>query len=647
MIDVSTLNENQRSAVEWTGGPLLVLAGPGSGKTKVLTTRISHVLSNAPNEHFRVLALTFTSKAATEMRERLETLTPHAGTRVLLTTFHSFAADILRQHGSHLGFKPDFTILTQESDRERVLQDALGDIRREGIDLDPADLKLMPVLDRLLTDCIADADVGTRISDPHLAVKVAALFMAYKARLVSHNRVDFASLIYFTIQLLRDKGRIAKQLRTVYTYICVDEFQDTNLAQYTILRLLCGNAYPNLFVVADDDQIIYQWNGASPERLNALKEDYKMDVIQLPANYRCPPEVIELANNLIQNNSDRSPGKAPLKAMKSSNKKDSIRLLTFSEFDDELVWLKSDLEVLSAKERPSCVVLARTTKLLQAAADHLSTNGVPAHTIVRKNEFESAPIQWLHAVLRLANSRADEEQLRRACKSFFKLSGTDTRLEDVVTEAAIHNADLLRAWFSLQHINSRISPDSKSFLAKAQKTIVDRLDFSTFVSDSLQWLDALSAEGDERFTDYKEERELWLQLQDASTKKYGHEDLTLHTLLQEIDLAPKTIAGPPNSIPCMTIHGAKGMEFRHVYLIGLAEDNLPSFQSIKAGPASRELQEERRNCFVAITRTEERLTLTFAKKYFGWPKNPSRFLAEMGLAVTNGPNFKGSEATRR
>jgi DNA helicase-2/ATP-dependent DNA helicase PcrA len=646
MIDLSTFNENQSAAVTWAGGPLLVLAGPGSGKTKVLTTRIAHILGTYPNDHFRVLALTFTNKAATEMRDRLLALSPNAGPRALLTTFHSFAADILRQHGSHLGLKPDFSILTQDADRERVLADALGDISRDGIEIDTSALKVMPVIDRLLSDCVSDEAVLKRIKDSILAPKMQALFKAYKKRLLEHNRVDFGALIYFTIQLLQDKQRIAKQLRTVFTYICVDEFQDTNLAQYTILRLICGDTIKNLFVVADDDQIIYQWNGASPERLQALRTDYKMEMIQLPANYRCPPEVIDIANSLIQHNSQRSPDKSPLKAMKQGKPGGSIRVVSFDEFGDELNWLSEDIKKVPQAKRSNCVVLARTAKLLQATQEHLTAKGIQAHTIVRKNEFESDPIQWLHGVLRLANSRSDQEQLRRICKSFFKLTEIDTRPEDVVTEAALHNSDFLRAWYHLHLRTGTLDAGVRSFLELSKKTIVDRLDFSSFSSDAIKWLDQLSTERDDRFADYKEERELWMQLQDAALKKFGLDDLTLHTLLQEIDLAPKTVAGPPNSVPCMTIHGAKGMEFKQVYLIGLAEDNLPSFQSIKAGPESRELQEERRNCFVAITRTEENLALTYSKKYFGWAKKPSRFLAEMGLGDVSAPS-SGKTTVRR
>lgn len=630
MIDLKSLNESQLSAVIWSEGPLLVLAGPGSGKTKVLTTRIANLIEKSPNQHFRILALTFTNKAATEMRERLEMICPQSGNRVLLTTFHSFAADVLRQHGSHVGLKPDFSILTQETDRERVLSDALAEVKKDGIDFSGQNIKLIQVIDKLLSDCVPDDDVVKRISNPKLGNDVRALFIAYKKCLLSHNRVDYGTLIYFTIQLLKEKERIAKQLRTVYTHICVDEFQDTNFAQYTILKLICGSTFQNLFVVADDDQIIYQWNGASPERLQALKNDYKMQVIQLPANYRCPPKVIEIANNLISHNLERSPGKKPLQAIKTINLDDAVSLKSFEDFDGELSWIATELKSKNVKNRGEYVVLARTTKVLEAVASCLNQNGVPAHTIVRRNEFESDPMQWLHSTLRLTNTRTDQDQVRKMSISFFKLLKIEVRPEDVIAESALKNTDLLRTWFDYL-LRQNLEEKDKSFLSLSKKLIVDRMDFATFINECFKWFDGFSEDQDEYFVDYKDERDLWKQLQQAALRKYGSEDLTLNILLQEIDLAPKTIEGPQNSIPCMTIHGAKGMEFKHVYLVGLAEDNLPSFQSIKAGDQSREMQEERRNCFVAITRTEETLTLTFAKKYFGWAKKSSRFLTEMGL----------------
>ena len=273
----------------WNEGPLLVLAGPGSGKTRVLTLRIARLLSESKGKRFRILGLTFTNKAAAEMRTRVEKLVGDQTDRALLTTFHSFSADVLRQHGNHIGLKPDFTILTQDADREGVLADAITALSTRGEDFSSEDVKLLPAIDRLLAECVSPEDAASFFRDPAIGERVAQLYPEYRRQLIIGNRLDFASLLLEVHALLTSRPAVVKQIRTVYPHICVDEFQDTNLAQYRILRSLVGKSAKNLFVVADDDQIIYQWNGASPERLRELQRDFGMQVLQLPANYRCPP----------------------------------------------------------------------------------------------------------------------------------------------------------------------------------------------------------------------------------------------------------------------------------------------------------------------------------------------------------------------
>ena len=318
LIDREKLNENQRIAIDWNEGPLLVLAGPGSGKTRVLTMRTARLLADSPGKRFRVLGLTFTNKAAAEMRSRVEEMVPDCCDRVLLTTFHSFCADILRQHGSHVGIKPDFTILNQDADREAVLADAIQVVAKTGVDTDSGDVRLLPSIDSLLNNYIAPAEVSSVVRDQDFARKLAALYAEYQHQLIVNNRLDFASLLLLALRLLYERPAVAQQLRIVYPSVCVDEFQDTNLTQYRLLKAIVGDTPKDLFVVADDDQIIYQWNGASPERLQALRNDFKMHVLQLPANYRCPPEVIVLANRLIRHNLDRAADKQPLYAMKQA-----------------------------------------------------------------------------------------------------------------------------------------------------------------------------------------------------------------------------------------------------------------------------------------------------------------------------------------
>lgn len=634
-LDLSTLNPNQRTAVLWDEGPLLVLAGPGSGKTKVLTTRIAHLIDQSPDKRFRVLGLTFTTKAADEMRSRIDVMITAGRDRVQLATFHSFAADILRQHGSHVGFRPDFVILNQTADREAILIDAIRACADTGIETDDEDVRLLPFLDRLLDTCMNSEEVRSRVRDPLLADKSAALFVEYRRQLEKRNLLDFPCLLAKAIELLESKPAVALLLRRTYTRVCVDEFQDTNFAQYRFLRAIVGNSPLDLFVVADDDQIIYQWNGASPTRLTALRDDYKMRVVQLPANYRCPPAVIALANKLIQHNISRSNDKQPLVAIKADEQHDSVRIRNFDDVDEELAWVARDIASRGTASHAKCVVLGRTKKVLGAAADALRRAGVAPALNVRKSEFESSPFRWLHSILRLANARGDREQVRRACKAFYSIEGIDLRVEQIVASAAVTGGDLLRAWFDEALAANTLSELSRNFLIELRALIVTRLDFQAFISKAQLWFRCIRGEegrDHEALGELLAEEAVWCELVQNIADRLGG-DMTLEAFLQEMDLSPKVPPPPPNATRCLTIHSSKGMEFEHVYLVGLVEDQFPSFQAVTKGPNSRELQEERRNCFVAITRAQKSLTLTFSSRYWGWTKMPSRFLEEMSLVA--------------
>lgn len=638
--ELDSLNDNQRTAVRWTEGPLLVLAGPGSGKTRVLTLRVARILSTTPGKRFRVLGLTFTNKAAAEMRTRVEQLVGDQTDRALLTTFHSFSADVLRQHGNHVGLRPDFVILTQESDREGVLSDAISTLSDRGQDFASEDLKLLPAIDRLLAECVPVEKAAQFFRDEEVGARVQQLYAEYRKTLIAGNRLDFASLLLEAHGLLVSRPAVAKQIRTIYPHICVDEFQDTNLAQYRILRALVGDNPQNLFVVADDDQIIYQWNGASPERLRKLQTDFDMTVLQLPANYRCPPEVIACANKLIEHNLSRSPGKEPIHAVQSSSGlPDIVRVYQFDDEESEAEWVAADIAERHPEKTGTCVVLARGKRLLEVAAKSLIEHGLKASLAVRKSEFDSrGPVAWLHASLRLANARTDREQLRRMCKGFFELEGVSLDLRDLTALGQAYGGDYLKAFVQGALGREELEPDTRVFLQTMEKTLGEKLDFNQFTKQAFQWFDfkekVLAGQENEGFTDYREERKAWEQIQNEVIKKFGSEEVTLNVFLQELDLVEKSPLIPPDAVRCLTIHSAKGLEWDHVYIVGLAEDQLPSFQSIKKGETSREMQEERRNCFVAITRARTSLTLTFALQYFGWSKAPSRFLSEMGVLAS-------------
>ena len=630
MNSLDRLNTNQRTAAQWNEGPLLVLAGPGSGKTATLTARVARLVEQGQDESFRILCLTFTRKAATEMRERLLNLVPDAKDRVLLTTFHSFATDILRQHGSHFGFSPDFEIL-EEAERVGIVKSALEEKAGEFTKFVSAE-KALTAIDFLLRNVIPDDKVPTLLKDAEAGQQLQLLFARYKELLKQQNCLDYGAILYFCEELLRERPRVSKQLRTVYRYICVDEFQDTNVAQFRMLRAIAPDKDANVFIVGDDDQVIYQWNGASPRRVKELEQHYDLTTIQLPENYRCPPEVVALANALIVHNGERSPDKKPLLSMKAGTGANPIELLSFDDDQQEVSGIAERVAArLQSGARPSdIVVLARATKLLERVQQSLGALSVPSHVQRRKSQFESAPFRFVVAALKLALVRSDEDLAATVTKALSDCVEQEASGEDLAGFSAALNGDQLEALGALVAASDAVPQE----LHQAVASLVHG-QYAQFIQLALAYFDAVEragqSDGNEQYAEYATERTVWRSI----LREIGGEDdaysLSLGQFLQELALANKTPEAPSNVVRCLTVHSSKGLEFQHVYLVGMAEDQLPSFQSKKAGDDSREMQEERRNCFVAITRAVETLTMSYGQRYNGWRKQPSRFLFEMGL----------------
>lgn len=630
MVDTSSLNENQLRAVNWGEGPILVLAGPGSGKTNVLTHRIARLVEESAEDSFRILGLTFTNKAAVEMRKRVKNLVPNVDERVNLTTFHSFSATLLRQHGHHLGIGPDFAILSQDTERMAVLDKA---VERAGLAYseDYTSSRLLPLITRL-TDRNIQIDTATEYLQNEFldkASQIGAIYGHYRQLMIENNELDFGGLITEALKLLTTTAA-GRLIRRIYPYVCVDEFQDTGFAQYQILCNIVDPSTKNLFVVADGDQIIYEWNGASPERLQLLREYFGMTVLELPENYRCPSDVVTMANTLISNNSNRSKTKSI--AGKPDEPNPVVRVGAFDTAEDEAGWVAKDIAGRSADVRGKCAVLARTRVALEQVVSALKTHGLHGHLYVRKDEFTSGRMAWLHSMLRLANSRQDGEQLRRVCKSFNTLEGVNLVAADIVTEATVNDRDYLRAWMRAA-LRDQLGSLTSSFLESSVPKLSDSLDAQGFISDCFKWFERRQEADPEPDNDieYKEEKDVWNTLITEATVEMGSERITLSALLQYINLRSKESPAPAGAIPCYTIYASKGMGFDHVYLIRLAEDELPNWRAVKKGNKSREMQEERRVCFVAITRTQKSLTLTYPRSVLGYEKKPSRFLTEMGI----------------
>ncbi|MDV2496577.1 MAG: ATP-dependent helicase [bacterium] len=631
------LSPIQKQSAEWGDSPLLVLAGPGSGKTRVLTSRIAYLLDASRNESYRILALTFTNKAADEMRTRVANIVPGQDERLFIGTFHSFCADILRQHGTHLNINPDFDIYSQDIDLQAVLDDAVEKAKKVSDLVSERDKKTLQVIQRLKSFLILPENCREEFRDPEFGERMSIVYPSYETELSKQNALDFNSLIFKAYQLFAKFSAFAKRYRTVYPYICIDEFQDTNYAQYSLIRALTGNEHRNLFVVADDDQIIYQWNGASHRRIVDFQEDYSPAVIQLPMNYRCPPEIVLLANDLVRHNFLRTADKVPLEAFRPSPGEGTVRLLpAFPDFETEVAEVARDIKNNHSTHLGSVVILGRNRKLLKGAEKALRQEKLPAVISQRKDEFESTPFVWLHSALRLANDRRNQHYLEAFCGTFEQLTEVEIDPEDVIAEAQGTELSYLQHWIRLVR---EISKNGlvKEAVEQVLNCLVKSRDFRRFSSFALEWFEKVAQEHSEDdddsaevFTRYEEECYVWKDLLREITEALGDE-ITLEAFLQELQMRSKEPPPKPNTVVLMTIHGAKGKEFDHVYLIGLVDDELPSFQSKQKGDDSPEMEEERRNCFVAITRTIETLTLSYAEKYRGWPKEPSRFLFEMGL----------------
>ncbi|MCY4059930.1 MAG: ATP-dependent helicase, partial [Gammaproteobacteria bacterium] len=394
------------------------------------------------------------------------------------------------------------------------------------------------------------------------------VYRSYIRLLIEGNHLDFGALLVCCLRLFNERPRIARDYGVVYPFVCVDEYQDTNKVQDFLLRTLYPDRDANLFVVADDDQTIYQWNGASPERLNRLQHDYDMHVVQLPESFRCPPEVVGLANNLIRHNVNRAPNKAPLVSTADSSASRAVRIRRFADCAAELSWVAADIKARSL-DPGTCTVLARNTKLVRAAAAALSDAGLPSYVVKRKNEFESPLLRFLHSALRLTTRPGDLEQLAVLCRAYDDLTAARVQPEDAEAESAVTGESLLAGFSSAA--SACAATHTQSLLDTLRSDLLDRVKYRDFVKNALAWRDSHPRTGNTDSDEETEERSIWHSLSREIRDQLGA-DPPLGRFLQQIDLRQKTPPPRPTDVQCLTIHMAKGKEFQHVYLTGLAEE---------------------------------------------------------------------------
>ncbi len=612
------LSDIQRRAVQWDHGPLLVLAGPGSGKTRVLTCRVAQLLDQSRDRRFRVLALTFTNKAAHEMSSRVTKLVPGLDERADIHTFHSFCAQVLRQHGAHLGIRPDFAIFSRKSDRQAVLEDA---IRREQQHLGHEFYRILPMIDTLKARMIGPEEVENR---DHYSKELAQVYRLYENELRRANALDFSSLILEAYKLF-NYPVMARHYQTIYRYWMVDEFQDTNDAQYKLIRRMAGENFDQIFAVADDDQTIYEWNGANVRRIRSLVEDFNCEVVQLPTNFRCPPRIVEAANRLLVYNVRRDQSKHPALPARPGNSTgiQQVQLRVFRTDADEAAGISHEIANLDDTERAQTLVLARTRALLEALHDAFNAEHISATLLMRRDDFVSPQLRWLVACLKQINRPLDRLNLTALVETFSDFTSESIDFEYLLARAQTKDLHYLSVWLDTVRQCARLSP-FEELIEPIAALATGGLNPTSAINQVLQ---CFKENGPSE--DLKDDLSAWRRLSGEIRTAVG--PVPLDRFLQELELRSKKPVADPGAVRLSTIHGAKGLEFDTVYLIGLAEEVLPSWHSVRKGSDSAAIEEERRGCFVAITRTKKRLVLSRASRYRTWPKEPSRFLAEMGF----------------
>lgn len=626
---IETLDETQRRAVSWQTGPLIVFAGPGTGKTKVLTTRIAKILHDSKNEYIRILALTYTNKAADEMRGRVDSLIPGYSDQYFIGTIHKFCSNILRKHGEKIGIRPDFSIHSRDVDLIDIVNDALERIGEKRDSENQYSLRYLNDIKKVRRSLVNPADLETLLRKHSEGFHFSRLYHEYERMLTTSNALDFSGLIINASKLIDQEPSIASEYRRVYKYWFVDEFQDTTKAQYYLLKKLAGRHFNNFFVVADEDQIIFEWAGASHTQIKNFQEDFDAKVIQIDQNRRCPSTVVKIANRMIKYNKKRYTKKKTFWSAAESAS-GTVKVRSFYDEYEEAHGVVKELSSYISDNNSELAIIGRTNKVLEPIMSNLRKRNIKASIAKRRDNFLTPHFSWLLSCLQLVNHRDSRSSFRTLIQSGNKLSGADFDPDSLIDDHRSKNINFLALWINLiSKVDDGQGKELKDIAGKIDKFASP---WDRIVEESVERLVSLGVETDRQETDRDEDHKAWNHIYKSFISVDSGEP-ALEEFIQEMSLRSKEPPVDPSEVRLYTIHTAKGLEFDHVWMIGMVDDILPTYQSLKPDANPNSLEAERRACFVGITRTKKTLQLSYAKSYRGHSKVRSRFLDEMGLSV--------------
>jgi len=638
------LNPEQLEAVKHDKGPLLILAGAGSGKTRVLTHRIAYLIDEYGVSPFNILALTFTNKAAKEMRERVDRIVGYGADNIWVSTFHSTCVRILRRYITKLGYDQSFTIY-DTADQKTLIKDVC-----KSLDIDTKKFKEAAIMnkiseakDRLKSPTAMLEEAG----EDYLAKTYAKIYMEYQKQLKNNNALDFDDLIYKTVELFRNDEESLSYYQNRFKYIMVDEYQDTNHAQFVLISLLAsttneyGEVEHNLCVVGDDDQSIYRFRGADIHNILGFESKFpNTKVIKLEQNYRSTKNILSIANEVIANNTNRKD-----KTLWTANEDgDVVSFTQYQHARDEAERIVMEIRSLHQQEQLSFndfAILYRTNAQSRLFEEKLVQYNIPYKLVGGTNFYSRKEIKDLLAYLRVIDNAVDDISVKRIINVPKRGIGQTTinRIDEYATENNISFYDAVvhaqgipgigRAVEKLQSFATLIEA-LRSKIASPDYSIEDLVKELIDVTGYVRELEATNTVEANTRIEYIDE----FITKVVTFEEESISEPSLSQFLEEVSLVADidSYDEDEEKIVLMTLHGSKGLEFPYVYLTGMEEGIFPSYRSINSGDMD-DIDEERRLCYVGITRARKRLSLSAARERMQngetMYSRPSRFINEI------------------
>lgn len=607
------LNEQQKEAVFCTEGPLLILAGAGSGKTSVLTHRIAYLIDEVGVNPYNILAITFTNKAAGEMRERVDKIVGFGSEQIFVSTFHSMCVRILRRHIDCLGYDNSFTIYDTD-DQKQVIKEVC-----KKLEIDTKKIKERTIQSKISSckdELVTPDDFYLETMGDFQMRKIADCYKEYQATLKKNNALDFDDLLMKTVELFKAEPDVLKNYQNRWQYIMVDEYQDTNTAQFELIRLLAGTRH-NLCVVGDDDQSIYKFRGANIRNILDFEHFYpEAKVVKLEQNYRSVQNILNAANSVIRNNSARKE-----KALWSHKEEgDRIHFRHFDTAKEEAEFVCRDIlkEVNAGKSGfGDNAILYRTNAQSRMIEDEMVRENLPYRIVGGVSFYARREIKDLLAYLKTVDNGRDDIACKRIINVPKRGIGATSvnKLQLAADERGVSffDAILHPEWADIRGAAAEKLSSFGNMILRLRVVSEEQgpLKLLKEILDITDYINQMEVDSEEEAEDRIENIEELISK--VASYEEEHDEPNLSELLEEIALVADidSVTEGEERTLLMTIHSAKGLEFKNVYLIGMEDGLFPSYMSISSGDA--EIEEERRLAYVGITRAKEKLTISAAK----------------------------------